>query len=69
MSSEKKPAFNAFRGFLGGVAFGVVFGLLANQAWGQVGPYGPQIWAGFWGLVGGVLAVVMGVVYVLLKRR
>ena len=66
VSSEQKPAKRtkgAFRGFLCGVAFGVIFGLLANEAWGGVGPYDRQISAGFCGLVGGLVGTVIGVVH------
>jgi hypothetical protein len=49
--------------FLGGVAIGVIFGLLTTSLWGGIGPYQAQISAGFWGLLGGLVGMGIGFVY------
>jgi len=71
MSNEQNPQTSkshVFRGFLVGVPIGFVFGLLASQVWGGLGPYRAQILAGFWGLVGGMIGAVIGFVYRFVKR-
>ena len=48
---------------------GVIFGLLTNDAWGGRGPYRAQISAALWGLVGGVLGLVIGILHRLITGR
>ena len=71
VSSETKPQGKtcwAFRGLLGGVALGAVFGLLTKDVWAD-GPYRGQISAAFWGLLSGVLVLLTGFVHHLIQRR
>jgi hypothetical protein len=57
-----------FKGFLVGAAVGVLFGLLTTEAW-AFGPFRAQISAGFWGLIGGILGLVIGIAHRFINRR
>jgi hypothetical protein len=60
---------SSFNGFLMGVGIGALFGLLTHEAWGFHGPYRAQIGVGFWGLVGGILGLLIGAVRHLKRRN
>lgn len=72
MGSDTPPKVKqgwVFRGFLGGVAIGAVFGLLTNKVWEGHGTHREQIAAAFWGLLGGLLSLLVGVMHNFIQRR
>jgi hypothetical protein len=62
-SKTPQPKRNrVFVGFLGGVAVGIVFGLLSCGLYEGKGPHQASVWPAFWGLVGGLAGLVIGLV-------
>jgi hypothetical protein len=70
MSTNPQPELGwSFKCFLIGTAIGALFGLLTTELWGLFGPYRAQISAGFWGLLGGILGLAIGIAYYFINRR
>jgi hypothetical protein len=62
-SETPQPKRNrVFVGFLGGAAVGIVFGLLSQGLYAGKGPHQASVWPAFWGLVGGLVGLAIGLV-------
>ncbi len=59
----------ALRGFFAGTAIGVVFGLVTYSFWDLIGPFQVQISAGFWGLLFGVVGLIIGLIVEVVRGK
>lgn len=67
-SNQSRNRITTFWWFLISVIIGMLFGVLTYPHWGMPGPYQAQISTGFWGLVIGIVSLVIRLFYQVARR-